>query len=148
VGHNSLQPDGSHLKFRRNISPPSTGWKSKPTASFPLHAGFILNLLFSFILLLSERQVIKAWEHSNKVILLGLEVLTAVVMETSIFWDITPCSPLNVNRRFGRTYRLHLQGRRISEATNQRKALLASCFMPVYCLAYSSTLKMKATCSF
>jgi hypothetical protein len=29
-----------------------------------------------------------------------------------IFWDMTPCSPLGVNRRFGGTYRLHLQGRR------------------------------------
>jgi hypothetical protein len=29
-----------------------------------------------------------------------------------IFWDITPCSPLNVNRRFGETNRLHLQGRK------------------------------------
>jgi hypothetical protein len=28
-----------------------------------------------------------------------------------IFWDITPCSPLKVNRRFGRTYDLHLQNR-------------------------------------
>jgi hypothetical protein len=35
-----------------------------------------------------------------------------------VFWDITPCSPLKVNRRFGGTYRLHLQGR----------ALLATCF--------------------
>jgi hypothetical protein len=24
-----------------------------------------------------------------------------------IFWDITPCSPLKVNRRFGITFRLH-----------------------------------------
>jgi hypothetical protein len=40
-------------------------------------------------------------------------VLTAVVMKSSIFWDITPCSGLKVNRRFGRTYRL---------------ALLATCF--------------------
>jgi hypothetical protein len=30
----------------------------------------------------------------------------------TIFWDITPCSPLRVNRRFGRTHRLHLQGRK------------------------------------
>jgi hypothetical protein len=28
-------------------------------------------------------------------------------MKSSIFWDITPCSPLKVNRRFGETYRLH-----------------------------------------
>jgi hypothetical protein len=47
------------------------------------------------------------------------EVLTVVVMKSSIFWDITPCSLLKVNRRFGGTYRLHLQDRRISEARNQ-----------------------------
>jgi hypothetical protein len=47
---------------------------------------------------------------------------TAVVMKSSIFWDITPCSPLKVNRRFGWTCHLHLQGRRISQARNQREA--------------------------
>jgi hypothetical protein len=35
------------------------------------------------------------------------------------FWDITLCSPLKVNRHFGGTCRLHLQGRRISQARNQ-----------------------------
>jgi hypothetical protein len=25
------------------------------------------------------------------------EVLTAVVMKSTVFWDITPCSPLSVN---------------------------------------------------
>jgi hypothetical protein len=29
-----------------------------------------------------------------------------------IFWDITPCRPLSVNRRFGGTYRLQLQDRK------------------------------------
>jgi hypothetical protein len=38
------------------------------------------------------------------------------------FWGITPRSPLNVNRRFGGTCRLHLQGRRISQARNQCEA--------------------------
>jgi hypothetical protein len=42
---------------------------------------------------------------------IGFEVFTAVVMKNTIFRDITSCSPLNVNRRFGGTYRLHLQGR-------------------------------------
>jgi hypothetical protein len=37
---------------------------------------------------------------------------TALVMKSTNFWDITPCSPLRVNRRFGETYRLHLQGRK------------------------------------
>jgi hypothetical protein len=36
--------------------------------------------------------------------------------------DITPCSPLKVNRRFGGTYRLYLLGRRINQARNQREA--------------------------
>jgi hypothetical protein len=42
----------------------------------------------------------------------GFEAFTAVVMKSIIFWDMTPCSPLSFNRRFGGTYRLHLQGRR------------------------------------
>jgi hypothetical protein len=40
---------------------------------------------------------------------LGFEVLTAVVIKGAIFWDMTPCSPLKINRRFGGTYYLHLQ---------------------------------------
>jgi hypothetical protein len=48
-------------------------------------------------------------EHT---VFLGFEVFTAVVMRSTIFWDITPCSPLSVNRRFGGAYCLHLQGRR------------------------------------
>jgi hypothetical protein len=37
-------------------------------------------------------------------------------MKSIIFWDVTPCSPLSFNRRFGGTYRLHLQGKEISSA--------------------------------
>jgi hypothetical protein len=32
-----------------------------------------------------------------------------VVMNSYTFWDITTCSPLNINRCFGRKFRLHLQ---------------------------------------
>jgi hypothetical protein len=49
----------------------------------------------------------------------GLEVLTAVVLKSTIFWDVMSCSPLRVNWRFGGTYHLHLQGRKISWARNQ-----------------------------
>jgi hypothetical protein len=49
-----------------------------------------------------------------------VEVLTAVVMKSSVFWDVTPCSPFIVIRRFRET---------------------------VFLLAYSSSLKMEATCS-
>jgi hypothetical protein len=46
------------------------------------------------------------------IIYVGFEVLTAVVMKSTVFWDITPCSPLSVSRRFGGTYRLHREGRK------------------------------------
>jgi hypothetical protein len=42
------------------------------------------------------------------------EVFTAVTMKSAVFWDLTPCRYC-VNRRFGGTYRLHLQGRKIRE---------------------------------
>jgi hypothetical protein len=35
-------------------------------------------------------------------------------IKNTIFWDIAPCNPLSVNRRFGGTYGFHLQGRKIS----------------------------------
>jgi hypothetical protein len=40
---------------------------------------------------------------------IGVEVLRAVVMKSTIFWDITPCFPSKVNRRFGGTYLIHRQ---------------------------------------
>jgi hypothetical protein len=43
------------------------------------------------------------------------------IMESTNFWDMTPCSPLKVNRRFGGTCCLHLQGRIINRARNQRE---------------------------
>jgi hypothetical protein len=39
-------------------------------------------------------------------------------MRSSIFWDITPCSPLKVNRRLGITSRRHRQIRRRRQARN------------------------------
>jgi hypothetical protein len=50
-------------------------------------------------------------------------------MKSLIFWDITPCSPFKVNRRFGGTCRLAPASRLVSSS------------------AYSSTLKTEATCS-
>jgi hypothetical protein len=54
--------------------------------------------------------------------LLDDEVLTAVIMTSrpTIFWDVTPCSPVEVHRRFGGTY--YLQGRRVRQANNQQEA--------------------------
>jgi hypothetical protein len=58
---------------------------------------------------------------SRMALLLGFEVLTAVVMKSSIFWDITPYVPFKINRHFGGTCSFHRQGRRISQARNQHE---------------------------
>jgi hypothetical protein len=49
----------------------------------------------------------------------GFVVLTAVVMKSVVFLDMTPCSPLKVNRCFGETIRLHFHDRRIRQARNK-----------------------------
>jgi hypothetical protein len=77
---------------------------------------------------------------------MGFEVLTAVVMKITIFWDtrITPCSPLSVNRRFGRAYLLHLQGRKNKFSKKPTWKHVASWFLAVLIF---STLKIEAICS-
>jgi hypothetical protein len=45
------------------------------------------------------------------------EIFTAVTMKNSVFWDVAPCSSC-VNRRFGGTYRLHLQVKKIRKLGN------------------------------
>jgi hypothetical protein len=57
-------------------------------------------------------RVVAPVKKKNLLLLVGVEVFTAVVMKSITFWDMTPCSLLSANRRFGGTYRLHLQGRR------------------------------------
>jgi hypothetical protein len=54
----------------------------------------------------------------------GFEVLTAVVIKSTIFWDISPCSSLKVKRHFGRTYRFHFQG----ESRRQAELFLSVLF--------------------
>jgi hypothetical protein len=49
------------------------------------------------------------------------EVFTAVTMKKAGFWDVAPCRN-GVNRRFGGTYRLHLQGRREIIRKSSREA--------------------------
>jgi hypothetical protein len=48
-------------------------------------------------------------------IAVGFGVLTAVVMKSSLFWNVASYSSIKVTRSFGGTYSLHLQ-ERISRA--------------------------------
>jgi hypothetical protein len=61
-------------------------------------------------------------------IYVGFEVFTVVVTKSIIFWDITPCSPLSFNRRFGGIYHLHLQGR-INRFRKAASKHVASCHL-------------------
>jgi hypothetical protein len=58
---------------------------------------------------------------------------TALIMKSSVFWDITLCSPLKVCRWFGGTYLLHLQGWWISQTIKQHEVSLKlsslACFL-------------------
>jgi hypothetical protein len=45
-----------------------------------------------------------------------------MVMKNPIMWDITPFLPLKSNRRFRGTCRIHVRGRRISQASIHREA--------------------------
>jgi hypothetical protein len=49
----------------------------------------------------------------------GFWVLTAVTRKSAVFWVLSPCS-------FGRTYRLHLRGRRVSQARDEQKQAVSS----------------------
>jgi hypothetical protein len=71
--------------------------------------------------------------HSHKTFV-GFEVLTAMRIKNPIFWDMTPCSPLKLNRRF----------RGISRLRAANLALLAICLTLSLCLAYSPKMKMEA----
>jgi hypothetical protein len=61
-----------------------------------------------------ELKKIKYTTHFKVII-----IMTCRRMESSIFRDVTPCSP--VNQRFGRTFRLNFQGRRVNQARNERE---------------------------
>jgi hypothetical protein len=70
----------------------------------------------------------------------GYEVLTAVVMKSSVLWDMTPYSLLKVNRRFGRRCRAHFQGHKISEARYQHKAVSRARLMKFVCAPMLNTV--------
>jgi hypothetical protein len=50
------------------------------------------------------------------------EARTAVFKKSSVFWVTISCSPLTVNWRFGGTYNLFLQGKRICQLRNQNES--------------------------
>jgi hypothetical protein len=71
-------------------------------------------------------------------------------MRSSVFWDIIPYSPLNVNQGFGGTFRLHLQSWRINTWLAVIYLLPALCwFLPCLNLqCWRSLRRIRSICQF
>jgi hypothetical protein len=52
----------------------------------------------------------------------GFEVLTAMLMNCSVFWAILLCSSLKVNQRSGRKFEPHIEDLRLYRARNKCSA--------------------------
>jgi hypothetical protein len=81
----------------------------------------------------------------NHIEFVGSEVLTALVMKSSIFWDIKPCSPLKCKRYFGVIYPLYLLGQSISQGRYQYEPISEEIFAGF--LLGLFLYRKKATCS-
>jgi hypothetical protein len=65
----------------------------------------------------------------------GSEVLTAVTMKGTVFWDIRSCGPVKVNRRFGGIYLLRLKGHNVGDFicyVRQKKIITKNVVMENY----------------
>jgi hypothetical protein len=69
--------------------------------------------------------------------LVRFEISTAATMKNTIFLDMAPCRYC-VIRRFGGTYRLHLQGRKILERGSSVSMWLQTVGIPTICRRVSA----------
>jgi hypothetical protein len=85
----------------------------------------------------------------------GFEVLTPMVMKSSVYLAITSCSPLKINRCLIGKCRLHLQGRIISQKRKksvsrttglpkerERQRELTFCFVFPSCFPYKQKFRL------
>jgi hypothetical protein len=86
------------------------------------------------------------WSH------LYLYRATSICLKISIFWDITPYSPLEISRYIGGTCRFYLQGCTVRKTRNQQEAdskkVLLPASMLISCMSYSWVMRMETTYSF
>jgi hypothetical protein len=117
----------------------------------PKHDAYSAYLILGSIITLLDEEC-KLWSSFNVI----FEVLTAMAMKSSIFWDITPCSPIESQPTFRENMSLcvppdfTLVSCFVSffilkmEVTYSFEIYLRPAFMLVFCIAYFSTLKLEA----
>jgi hypothetical protein len=66
-------------------------------------------------------------------------------MKSIILWEVTPCSLLRCNRRFGGTYRLHLRGRRKFQQEPASEQVTVSRKMEAICSSETSVASQQTT---
>jgi hypothetical protein len=76
--------------------------KNIPNKVSDLKDLFIVSVLLTFVWRVNSEELYEVWIRFN----------IKYRLKSIIFWNITPCSLLSCNRRFGGKYRLNLQGRR------------------------------------
>jgi hypothetical protein len=70
------------------------------------------------------------YEEDGYVRSIQFEVLSGAIMKSTTFWELMPCSPLNVDTHFGGIYHLRVRGWRVSQARNQHELRTATrCFL-------------------
>jgi hypothetical protein len=79
-------------------------------------------------------------------------IMTNLTHKSTIFWDITLSSPLSVNRRFGGTSHLHLQGRKNKlnkilslKAGDKQKFIFSTLKMEAICFSETSVYSHRTT---
>jgi hypothetical protein len=112
--------------------------RSLPSIHTCSHISLVHTLPF-YVSLRLHFSIIRSYTPTSPSSLFVSGLLTKIYRKNSLFWNVTPHSLLKFSRRLGGTCRLHLQS---------RVALLATSFRLVSCLAYSSVVKIEATCFF
>jgi hypothetical protein len=65
---------------------------------------------------------------------LRFQDLASVTIKNIIFCDVTPCSLIEVYRRFGIAYCLHFRGRSVSQASEQASIRHSAASLPAFLL--------------
>jgi hypothetical protein len=73
------------------------------------------------------------------------EIWTNFLLKSTIFWDITPCSPFSVNRRFGGPYRRQRRGRKNKLSKKPGLKQVVSLKMEAICSSETSVDTQRTT---